>query len=437
MRDKKNFYERAGIKNLAEFYGDLYASGELLHPDYFHALERFHIRWARTMWIYDNVAPNSTLLDLGSGAGLLALLKRKGAKLVGVDLSQACAKATSRNGYDLACAGSLTALPFADRSFDYVVSLDVMGHIEFDQKDSVISEIRRVLKPGGTTLHGIEIMNTERRKDYDQMTDEELRHFVAIDGHVGMEPEQDVAARFSRFFSNVDSRSRFSICQSAEELVKQADDYGVPLCDSDLLNYLRGLSHNERRAFNVAMGYLFQQISDFDIKLPRSEYLFLKASNATLGSFYNEYRDRTSLVATAPGTDLTKSLSATFDGGWYPAENFPPIGRWMGRRARITFTADPTSTLSFKLVTHLPDVASRPLQVTLSINGSVRKSLALTDNEPKWIELALTNAPEREGSGSYELSITADRTWLPNPNHPTASDDREISVALFDIALRR
>ena len=435
MTDKKNFYERAGIKDQSEFYGGLYASGELLHPDYFHALERFHIRWARTTWIYDNVAPHSTLLDLGSGAGLLALLKRKNVRLVGIDLSSACAKATSRNGYDLTCTGNLTALPFPDQSFDYVVSLDVMGHIEFEQKDSVISEIKRVLKPDGTTMHGIEIMNTDRRKDYDQMTEEELRRFVAIDGHVGMEPERDVANRFSRFFSSVESRSRFSICQSAEELVKQADDYGVPLCDSDLLEYLRGLSHNERRAFNMAMGYVFQQISDFDIKLPRSEYLFLKASNAPLGNFYNEHRDLTSLLARERGTDLNKSLSATFDGGWYPAENFPPVGRWMGRRGRIMFTAPRDSTsLKFRLVTHIPDVTSRPLQVKVLINGSVQKSFELHDNKPRWIELSLPNSPEQESS--FELEIDADRTWQPNPHHSTARDDREISVAIFDISLR-
>ena len=262
MTDKKNFYERAGIFNQAQFYGALYASGELLHPDYFHALERFHIRWARTMWVYDNVAEGSTLLDLGSGAGLLSLLKRKHVKLFGVDLSGDCARATLRNGYDFACTADLKALPFTEACFDYVVSLDVMGHIQFEEKDAVLGEVRRVLKPEGVTMHGIEIMNTDKRKDYQQMSEEELKRFVQIDGHVGMESEPDTIARFSRFFAYVQARPRFSICQSAEELVKQADEYGVPLCDGDLLDYLRNLSHNERRAFNMAMGYVFQQISE-------------------------------------------------------------------------------------------------------------------------------------------------------------------------------
>jgi ubiquinone/menaquinone biosynthesis C-methylase UbiE len=426
MTDKKNFYERAGIRNQAEFYGELYASGELLHPDYFHALERFHIRWARTMWIYDNVAPHSSLLDLGCGSGLLALLKRKDVTLVGVDLSPACASVTKRNGYDLSCAGTLTSLPFADGSFDYVASLDVFGHIEFEQKDRVISEIRRVLKPSGVTMHGIEIMNTDRRKDYDQMTEEELRSFVAVDGHVGMEPERDVEERFKQYFTHVDSRSRFSICQSAEELVKQADDYAVPLCDEDLLEYLRNLSHNERRAFNMAMGYLFQQISDYDINVPRSEYLFLKASNAPLGSFYNEHRDRASLLKRDSSADLNTSVAATFDSGWYPAENFPPIGRWMGRRGRISFNAAPSAVVSLRLVTHIPDVASRPLQVELSINGSVQQVLTFDASEPRMLVLELNDA-----NGSYELTFKADRTWQPHPN------DREISIAVSDLKLVR
>ena len=435
MTEKKNFYERAGILNQAEFYGALYASGELLHPDYFHALERFHIRWARTMWIYDNVAAGSTLLDLGSGAGLLSILKRKNVTLVGVDLSKECARVTARNGYDLACAADLKALPFRNSSFDYVVSLDVMGHIEFEEKDNVLAEIRRVLKPDGVTLHGIEIMNTTRRKDYNQMTEDELKRFVQIDGHVGMESKSNTKGRFARFFSNVQAEPRFSICQSAEELVKQADEYGVPLCDEDLLDYLRNLSHDERKAFNMAMGYVFQQISDSGIRLPPSEYVFLKASNAPFDRFYQEQVDRSALQRRVPieSGDLNKTIAATFDGGWYPAEDFPPIGRWMGRRAKLKFTSKPFAKLCLRLVTHIPDVHRNPLHVEFFLNGQPVESLTISHNEPMNVELS--NSAQSSSSGdNYELEIRTDRIWQPRPNGPLR-DDREISVAIFDIRL--
>lgn len=429
---KQSFYERAGIKDQAKFYGDLYASGELLHPDYFHAIERFHIRWARTFWIYDNVAPGSTLLDVGSGAGLLALLKRKGVRLAAVDLSPKCAAVTQRNGYDLACVADLKSLPFRDQCFDYVTSLDVLGHIEFDEKDAVLAEFRRVLKPEGITMHGIETMNTERRKDYKQMSEDELKRFVGIDGHVGMESEEDTTVRFSRFFSYVQTQPRFSICQSAEELIKQADEYGVALCDGDLLAYLRGLSHNERRAFNVAMGYLFQQISDLGISLPRSEYLFLKASNVPLKKFYNEHADRKELFRSSKNSsiNLDVSTAATFDSGWYGAENFPPVGRWMGHRARVTFNVEKPAKLSFRMVTHIPDVAARPLQVELFLNGVFQRSISIAHNESLLVELPLT-----EPTSEYELEIRADRTWQPRPSDTAARDDREISVAVTEIRL--
>ena len=106
----------------------------MLDARYFKAIDRFDIRFARTMWVFDNVRAQSDVLDLGCGAGMLALLKRKGVTLTGVDLSAECAKAALRNGYD--ATFSAHALHFAIRGcgFDYVVSLDVMGHIEAEKK---------------------------------------------------------------------------------------------------------------------------------------------------------------------------------------------------------------------------------------------------------------------------------------------------------------
>src|SRR6185295_8077356 len=110
---KETLYERAGISDLAEFYRTKFVSDEVLDSRYFKALDRFDIRFARTMWVYDNVAEGSEVLDLGCGAGMLALLKRKGVTLTGVDLSDECALAARRNGYDATCCTQLSSLPFA------------------------------------------------------------------------------------------------------------------------------------------------------------------------------------------------------------------------------------------------------------------------------------------------------------------------------------
>src|SRR5215510_11915357 len=98
-----------------------YVSDEVLDARYFRALDRFDIRFAPTMWVFDNVRSGSEVLHLGCGVGMLALLKRKGVVLTGVDTSRESAETARRNGYDATCTAGLTSLPFAANSFDYVV----------------------------------------------------------------------------------------------------------------------------------------------------------------------------------------------------------------------------------------------------------------------------------------------------------------------------
>src|SRR5256885_7669463 len=292
-----NLYERAGISDLGDFYRTKFVSDEVLDARYFKALDRLDIRFARAMWIFDNVRSGSSVLDLGCGAGMLALLKRKGVTLTGVDLSSESSLAARRNGYDFTATTELSKLPFPDDSFDYVVSLDVIGHVGFEEKDAVLAEIKRVLRPDGVTLHGIECTDHVARKNYDEMTADELRDFVDVDGHVGLEEEQEHGQRFMRFFQHVAWEPRYTLNLSSEEFIKQADNYGLDF-EEDFLEYLRGLSFKERRAFDVAMGYVFGKISDLNLSLPKSGlYVFLKSSNVPLGPFYNEHRDRHALYS--------------------------------------------------------------------------------------------------------------------------------------------
>src|SRR5207302_11474960 len=93
------------------------------------------------------------VLDLGCGGGW-RLFTRVG-PVAGVDLSQASLE-RALTLYQAAARANLTALPFPDAGFDVVVSSDVLGHIALGEKDAVLAEIYRVLRPGGLTLHYIE-----------------------------------------------------------------------------------------------------------------------------------------------------------------------------------------------------------------------------------------------------------------------------------------
>ncbi|MEP6718361.1 MAG: methyltransferase domain-containing protein [bacterium] len=437
---KHTLYERAGIEDLAEFYRTKFASDEVLDARYFKAIDRFDIRFARTMWVFDNVRAQSDVLDLGCGAGMLALLKRKGVTLTGVDLSAECAMAALRNGYDATFSARLSSLPFADASFDYVVSLDVMGHIEAEEKDAMLAEVKRVLRPDGVTLHGIECTDRSTQKHYDEMTAEELRRFIDIDGHVGLEEEQEHAARFQKSFRHVAWEPRFTLCLSSEEFLKQADDYGWNFED-DFIDYLRGLSFKERRAFDMAMGYVFAKVSDLNLRLPKSGlYVFIKASDATLGAFNNEHRDRRGLFSTVPDPEekpvcLDRNSAVTFDDGWFEPNMLPPIARWMGRRASINFPAASLSEIRMDITTHMPDLDERPLTLELLLNSV--KLCAFSFWRNGWFELRVPVLETLSGSSVFELEFRADRTWQPRPVEDEMRDDRELSVAVCNIIVQR
>lgn len=438
---KNNLYERAGITDVAEFYRTKFVSDEVLDPRYFKALDRFDIRFARTMWVYDNVAAGTQVLELGCGAGMLALLKRKGVTLTGVDLSDECALAARRNGYDETFRAQLSQLPFAHHSFDYVVSLDVLGHIEAEEKDAVLNEVKRVLRPGGVTLHGIECIDRSAQRSYDEMSAEQLRRFIEIDGHVGLEEEQEHGIRFSRFFSHVAWEPRYALCLSSEEFLKQADKYGLGFED-DFLDYLRGLSFKERRAFDLAMGYVFGKVSDLNLRLPKSGlYVFLKASDNPLGPFYNEHRDRRALFgsgnASAELDCLDRSVAARFDDGWFEPNLLPPIARWMGARGRIQFRAPSVSEIGLDLTTHIPELSALPLGIELFLNGVRLCAFSLW--RYGWLELRVP-VPASLGNtgahGEFELEVRADRTWQPRPAANEIRDDRELSIAVCNVTVK-
>lgn len=445
---ESDLYDVAGIKDVAGFYRDRFFTGGVLEAAFFDRLNRFDIQFARTMWIYDNVRRGSSVLDLGCGEGMLALLKRKGVTLAGVDLSPELLAAASSNGYDGTYVARLTALPFPDSSFDYVVSLDVMGHVAFDDKDRVLAEIKRVLRPEGVTMHGIECLDRELHQDYHQMSEDQLRRFVNVDGHIGLEDDDEHASRFRLFFSHVQTEPRYTLCLSSAEFLKQADEYGVPF-EADFLDYLRGLSFTERRAFDMAMGYVFAKISDLGIKLPKSGlYMFLKASSAPLGPFYNAHRDRSDLFGAEHGilpsqtVVLDRSSRANFNHGWYGANDLPPIARWMGQRSSLRFGAASVSKLSLDLTTHIPNLGSDPLGLEFFLNGQRLSAISLfgygwlhveieVPDEPS--QLSIVSQPSIAGAKQFELEIRASRTWQPRAVDQTSGDDRQLSIAVCNI----
>jgi SAM-dependent methyltransferase len=90
------------------------------------------------------------MLEIGSGTGaLLHELRSRGCRAQGVELRQAFIdQATSWYGNIPITPVTDLKLPFADASFDVVMSFDVFEHIP--DSDGHLREVTRVLRPGGS-----------------------------------------------------------------------------------------------------------------------------------------------------------------------------------------------------------------------------------------------------------------------------------------------
>jgi len=92
-------------------------------------------------------AQGGRLLDLGAGGGLVARCAQGVFGLrVGLDVSPRIL-AVHRGAFDLAVAGDVAALPFADSTFDAVTCFAVLHHLY--AFEGLAREVVRVLRPGG------------------------------------------------------------------------------------------------------------------------------------------------------------------------------------------------------------------------------------------------------------------------------------------------
>jgi SAM-dependent methyltransferase len=91
------------------------------------------------------------VIDIGCGVGNAhPHLCGQFAKLAGVDVSAACiATAIERNPLVRYAVYDGRRLPYPEASFDVAVAVCVFHHVPVSDREGLVSEIRRVLRPGG------------------------------------------------------------------------------------------------------------------------------------------------------------------------------------------------------------------------------------------------------------------------------------------------
>lgn len=95
--------------------------------------------------------PPSSFLDAGCGTGNNLLHLGRRARATGVDFSEEALRFCKERGVAVA-RGSVLQLPFKDGGFDGVTSFDVIYHRWVSDDRAALSEMARVLRPGGLLL---------------------------------------------------------------------------------------------------------------------------------------------------------------------------------------------------------------------------------------------------------------------------------------------
>ena len=98
-------------------------------------------------------AKNLRVLDVGCGTGaIMEFVKRKGFVVFGIDVDQVALEYCRSKGLEVG-SGLATKIGFPDDTFDIVLALDVLEHVQVDRE--AVQEIQRILKKGGIFIASV------------------------------------------------------------------------------------------------------------------------------------------------------------------------------------------------------------------------------------------------------------------------------------------
>ena len=109
-------------------------------------------RWrkvAQEMIIYYNLKPNSKILDIGCGKGYLLYEFKKlipECEIFGIDISEYAIKNAHEKVKDKIVFGSASELPFKEKIFDLVISINTLHNLYCYELFQALKEIERVAK---------------------------------------------------------------------------------------------------------------------------------------------------------------------------------------------------------------------------------------------------------------------------------------------------
>jgi SAM-dependent methyltransferase len=172
---------------LARDFGetDLTGFAPVLHPGtprwFNKVIDRLQSRtWSRALNCCA-LAQGARVLDVGCGTGRwVRRLEERGLSVVGIDQSsEMLSIARKRGTLSPRVSGEVQNLPFRDESFECVSAVTVIQHIPPQEQVRALSEMARVLRPGGY-LFLIELIRGHGSHVFSRLPDEWIGQVSAL-----------------------------------------------------------------------------------------------------------------------------------------------------------------------------------------------------------------------------------------------------------------
>jgi ubiquinone/menaquinone biosynthesis C-methylase UbiE len=170
-RTKRNIQKRAEGKDpaviaIAKQYGVEYWDGD---RKYGYGGYRYDGRWrsvARDMIVHFGLKPGMRVLDVGCGKGFLVkdlMLESPGLEAFGLDISLYALMHAEKEVVGRLHLGSGDTLPFPDRSFDCVLSINTIHNFPRHRAVKAMQEIQRL--SGGRAFVQVDSYRTPQQKE--------------------------------------------------------------------------------------------------------------------------------------------------------------------------------------------------------------------------------------------------------------------------------
>jgi ubiquinone/menaquinone biosynthesis C-methylase UbiE len=174
-----------------------------------------------------DIKKDDVILDVGCGGGMnINRMASRAKKVYGVDYSIESVNLSRQVNQDYIAQGrvevlegNVSSLPFKDNTFDIVTAFETVYF--WPEIEKSFGEVKRVLKPGGKFLIGMETNGSDslimrfwnRFIDMDMYTDDEITAFLANNGY------NDITAYLR------DARNRQEIVKSKGNETRIDDDF--------------------------------------------------------------------------------------------------------------------------------------------------------------------------------------------------------------------